>query len=103
MSHPRQSLFVPQSADQPASFEIESGVFSAARIFRAGQRDTIQATFAPMHYAPGYAYPLIVWLHGPGGDERQLLRIMPLVSMRNHVGVAPRGIAISSAGRAGAL
>ena len=50
-----------------------------------------------MHYTPGYAYPLIVWLHGPGCDERQLLRIMPLVSMRNHVGVAPRGIAISTA------
>ena len=44
-----------------------------------------------MHYEPGYAYPLIVWLHGPGSDERQLLRIMPLVSMRNYVAVAPRG------------
>ena len=50
-----------------------------------------------MHYEPSYAYPLIVWLHGPGGDERQLLRIMPIVSMRNHVGVAPRGVAVSNA------
>lgn len=90
MSHRRQSLFLPQTADAPARFEIESGRFSVE------QRDAIQAVFAPLHYEPSYAYPLIVWLHGPGGDERQLLRIMPFVSMRNHVGVAPRGIAVSS-------
>jgi phospholipase/carboxylesterase len=47
--------------------------------------------FAPLHYEPKYKYPLIVWLHGPGGDERQLMRIMPIVSMRNYVAVAPRG------------
>jgi phospholipase/carboxylesterase len=34
---------------------------------------------------------LLVWLHGPGDDESQLKRIMPLVSMRNYVGVGPRG------------
>lgn len=49
------------------------------------------AVFAPLHYEPNYAYPLLVWLHGPGDDERQLQRIMPLVSMRNYVAVAPRG------------
>ncbi len=47
--------------------------------------------FAPLHYEAGYAYPLIVWLHGTGCDERQLMRIMPLVSMRNYAAVAPRG------------
>ena len=52
---------------------------------------TACAVFAPMHYEPGYAYPLVVWLHGPGAGERQLLRVMPLVSMRNYVAVAPRG------------
>jgi len=55
------------------------------------------ALFAPLHYAPGYAYPLIVWLHGRGGDERQLQRIMPLVSMRNYVAAAPRGALLSDA------
>ena len=48
--------------------------------------------FAPMHYEPKYAYPLLVWLHGTGGDERQIMRIMPIVSMRNYVAVAPRGL-----------
>jgi phospholipase/carboxylesterase len=47
-----------------------------------------------MHYAPGYAYPLIVWLHGCGSDERQLQRVMPLVSMRNYVAIAPRGLSM---------
>ena len=49
------------------------------------------AIFAPLHYEAGYAYPLIVWLHGRGGTERQLPRVMPLLSMRNYVAVAPRG------------
>ena len=47
--------------------------------------------FAPLHYESGYSYPLIVWLHGAGDDEHQLKRVMPLVSMRNYVSIAPRG------------
>ncbi len=49
------------------------------------------ALFTPLHYEPNYAYPLIVWLHGAGGTEQQLRKVMPLVSLRNYVGVAPRG------------
>src|SRR5262249_32618545 len=49
------------------------------------------AQFAPLHYEQNYAYPLLVWLHGGGDSEKQLRRIMPLVSMRNYVAVAPRG------------
>ncbi len=47
--------------------------------------------FAPLHYEPNYAYPLLVWLHGGGDSERQLRRIMPAVSLRNYVAVAPQG------------
>ena len=50
--------------------------------------------FSPIHYEPNYAYPLLIWLHGSGGDERQLMQIMPIVSMRNYVAVAPRGLPI---------
>jgi phospholipase/carboxylesterase len=53
--------------------------------------DSSRALFAPLHYESSYAYPLIVWLHGPGNDERQLMRVMPQVSMRNYLAVAPRG------------
>jgi phospholipase/carboxylesterase len=48
-------------------------------------------TFVPMHYERGYAYPLVVWLHSSPGNERELRQVMPLVSMRNYVAVAPRG------------
>ena len=46
--------------------------------------------FAPLHYEPNYAYPLLVWLHGDGQDEQQLSRVMPQLSLRNFVAVAPR-------------
>jgi phospholipase/carboxylesterase len=51
------------------------------------------ATFAPMHYERKYPYPLLVWLHGSSSNEHELRQVMPLVSMRNYVGVAPRGTA----------
>lgn len=47
--------------------------------------------FTPMHYERKYAYPLLIWLHGPGDDEWQLQRVMPLISMRNYAAVGPRG------------
>jgi phospholipase/carboxylesterase len=54
-----------------------------------------QFYFAPLHYERNYSYPLIVWLHGPDNNENQLKQIMPLVSMRNYVGAAPRAPAVS--------
>jgi len=67
------------------TFRVDSGLFSSSA------HDTTCAQFTPLHYEPDYGYPLIVWLHGHCDDERQLLRVMPLVSMRNYVAVAPRG------------
>jgi phospholipase/carboxylesterase len=55
------------------------------------QTDLPYATFAPVHYEERYAYPLLVWLHGDAGSERELKQIMPVVSMRNYVAIAPRG------------
>ena len=49
--------------------------------------------FTPLHHDRDKGYPLFVWLHSPGeSGERQLLTIMPSVSMRNYVAAAPRGI-----------
>lgn len=45
-----------------------------------------------MHYEPGYAYPLIVWMHSDGDDRNELSRIMPELSMRNYVGVGPQAV-----------
>lgn len=72
-------------ASSPATEAIESGIFSPA------QEASPYALFAPIHYEQNYAYPLLVWLHGADDDETQLKRIMPLVSLRNYVSVAPRG------------
>lgn len=55
------------------------------------QTDLPYATFAPMHYEERYAYPLLVWLHGSGSSEQELRQVMPIVSMRNYVAIAPRG------------
>jgi phospholipase/carboxylesterase len=44
-----------------------------------------------MHYEEGYSYPLLVWLHDSASSERELRHVMPLVSMRNYVAIAPRG------------
>lgn len=49
------------------------------------------ATFEPIHYERGYAYPLVVWLHGAASNEHELRQVMPLVSLRNYVAIAPRG------------
>jgi phospholipase/carboxylesterase len=58
-------------------------------------------TFAPLHYEPNYNYPLLVWLHDDGGNASDLSRVMPLVSMRNYVGVALTGEAVT--GRRGCI
>ncbi|MGQ9575366.1 MAG: alpha/beta hydrolase [Thermoguttaceae bacterium] len=77
-----------KKAFAPFSFQIESSLFAS------GAPDESRAFFAPLHYEPNYAYPLLVWLHGPNSDEWQLMRIMPHVSMRNYVAVAPRGLRV---------
>jgi phospholipase/carboxylesterase len=46
--------------------------------------------FGPLHYEKNHAYPLIVWLHSDGQKSAQLQTIMPKISMRNYVGVAPQ-------------
>jgi phospholipase/carboxylesterase len=48
----------------------------------------------PLHFEPGYAYPLLIWLHGGGADEKQLLPVMNLMETRNFVSMAPCGTQI---------
>lgn len=54
-------------------------------------RASHQRFFIPLHYEKNYAYPLLIWLHGPTGSEFEVSQIMPHVSMRNYVAVSPRG------------
>ena len=94
MHRTEQSYEPPRRPPIASAFSVESALFSPP------SPDSTHALFAPLHYESGYAYPLIVWLHGQGSDERQLMRVMPLVSMRNFVAIAPRGVRIAGEGGA---
>ncbi|MFM8250444.1 MAG: alpha/beta hydrolase [Planctomycetota bacterium] len=71
------------------------GALSLADIpapFRSAAASTLRYhLFMPLHYEPNYAYPLVIWLHGPDDHERQLGRVMPGLSVRNYAAIAPRG------------
>src|SRR5260370_1132824 len=49
-------------------------------------------TFLPTGYEPNYPYPLLVFLHGHGGSEEQILRLAPRLSRRNYICIALRGL-----------
>jgi phospholipase/carboxylesterase len=48
-------------------------------------------TFLPSGYEPNYPYPLLVFLHGNGGSEEQILRLAPRLSRRNYICIGLRG------------
>src|SRR5262245_48205422 len=48
-------------------------------------------TFLPTGYEPNYPYPLLVFFHGRGGDEEQVLRFAPRLSRRNYICISLRG------------
>mgnify|MGYP000930298606 CR=1 FL=1 len=52
----------------------------------------VEARFMPPRYEPNYAYPLLVLLHGRGGDEQQLVDSMPSLTWRNYVALGLRGL-----------
>jgi phospholipase/carboxylesterase len=48
-------------------------------------------TFLPTGYEPNYPYPLLVFFHGQGGNEEQILRLAPRLSRRNFICISLRG------------
>lgn len=48
-------------------------------------------TFLPTGYEPRYPYPLLVFLHGLGGNEEQILGLAPKLSRRNFICIGLRG------------
>lgn len=48
-------------------------------------------TFLPTGYEPNYAYPLIVFFHGHGSNEEQIMKLAPRLSRRNYVCIGLRG------------
>lgn len=94
---PMVQQVVPPSLTTPSDPPV---ALSLGSIQRETRHASPHALFVPMHYEPNYAYPLLVWLHGTGDDERQLQRVMPLISLRNYVAVGPRGVSRSEERRA---
>jgi phospholipase/carboxylesterase len=84
-----------KSLRQPERLTLELNFTRISQPSNVTSQSHPHVLFSPVHYEPEYAYPLLVWLHGTGGDERQVMRIMPTVSMRNYVAVAPQGLAVS--------
>src|SRR5580765_7938971 len=48
-------------------------------------------TFLPTGYEPKYAYPLLVFFHGHGSCDEQVLRLAPRLSRRNYICISLRG------------
>ncbi|MCA9116704.1 MAG: hypothetical protein KDA79_16600 [Planctomycetaceae bacterium] len=76
-----EQLQTASFTDQPRS--------SAAVCLRPAGRPLMVAI--PRAYEPGYAYPLLIWLHGEGRTESELERIMPQMTDRNFFGLGFRG------------
>ena len=60
-------------------------------------------TFLPHGYEPRYPYPLLVFFHGQGGNEEQILRLAPRLSRRNFICIGLRGPVNVGPSRDGAL
>jgi phospholipase/carboxylesterase len=91
MNRIESALEIPSSKTLSPTLPPSLATRTVERIRLRGDEATPFATFAPMHYEPGYKYPLVIWLHGALGDERQLRQVRPKISLRNFVAVAPRG------------
>lgn len=55
-------------------------------------------TFLPTGYEPRDPYPLLVFFHGHGGNEEQMLRLAPKLSRRNFICLGLRGPAFMGRG-----
>ncbi len=103
-SYSRRWTSTPQTAadqaDVSSSKELEASTMTSGHtatqcsdIFGAplmqGRRSNVQM-LAPLHYQSGYQYPLLVWLHSSGHNERQIEQVMPHISTRNYVGLGVR-------------
>jgi phospholipase/carboxylesterase len=56
-----------------------------------GPCDLPLLTFLPTDYQPRYEYPLLVFFHQEGANEKQMMRLVPSVSRRNYICLGLRG------------
>lgn len=106
---PNQDGLRPDDAGRSASDSA-----SAAEVILSSDANTAQgvcartrrlscptAVFVPENYERNYAYPLVIWLHEAGRSERDIVDVLPHISMRNYLGLALRGTAPAKGRAAG--
>jgi phospholipase/carboxylesterase len=54
--------------------------------------------YLPEGYEPNYPYPLVVWFHRAGSDERELREVMPQITAQNCIGLSLRGPEVEASG-----
>jgi phospholipase/carboxylesterase len=59
--------------------------------YESGRPPVEYAVALPSSYTPRYAYPVIVWFHDEGGDERDVREWLPRLSPQNYLGLGLRG------------
>ncbi len=92
MNRIKLSPLATTQLDETSVDDPSQSVFSPAEMASAFRRTSEGefSLFVPMHYEETYAYPLIVWLHSDDADCSQLQNLMPQISIRNHVAIAPQ-------------
>lgn len=79
-----------QGSQHTEKVQSQNGVSGSSVAGQGGLHVRRNASFfVPMHYEKNYAYPLVVWLHSADQDASEVHEVMPRISMRNYVGVAP--------------
>jgi phospholipase/carboxylesterase len=74
--------------DLPCTFRLAEGFYTSELQAPLGWP---VRTFLPTGYERNYPYPLLVFLHGHGGSEEEVLRLAPRLSRRNYVCIGLRG------------
>lgn len=90
-----EKVFIEESAEAsppPSCDRISENISQPDTTVRLPVKHV--GVFRPEHYEPGYAYPLVIWLHPDGGSEHNLHEIMPQISTRNYLGLSFRAPAI---------
>src|SRR5262245_56989366 len=97
---PRDTELMNRLTAAPASLKKPAPPFAHTQqpAFKKDRPAPPHCLLAPESYEPNYAYPLIVWLHGTGGSERELTQVMELISLRNYASASVRGPAAVALG-----
>jgi len=89
MNRIKLSPLASSPVSEPAS-KVASGITPFAYDSPASSSERETCLFGPLQYEKNYAYPLIVWLHADSQKAAQLQSVLPEISMKNYVGVAPQ-------------